>query len=146
MLPLIVIMLSLNSKQKGKKSKIGLECLRYYFYSVNEKVELDNFLSSDEYVEIKKLNPPIVGDAHGVKYMMYHGLAMIIISNLNIQSKNNLLLIFSIGIILFSFSIFLLSTQSITKINFSFLGPITPIGGLTLIIGWIIFIINSFKI
>ena len=82
----------------------------------------------------------------GVKYMMYHGLALIIISNSNIQSKNNLLLIFSIGIVLFSFSIFLLSTQSITKINFSFLGPITPIGGLTLIIGWIIFIINSFKV
>tara|TARA_B100000900_G_scaffold17760_1_gene13971 strand:+ start:33 stop:401 length:369 start_codon:yes stop_codon:yes gene_type:complete len=82
----------------------------------------------------------------GVKYMMYHGLAMIIISNSNIQSKNNLLLVFSVGIVLFSFSIFLLSTQSITKINFSFLGPITPIGGLTLIIGWIIFIINSFKI
>ena len=82
----------------------------------------------------------------GVKYMMYHGLAMIIISNSNIQSKNNLLLIFSVGIVLFSFSIFLLSTQSITKFNFSFLGPITPIGGLTLIIGWIIFIINSFKI
>ena len=82
----------------------------------------------------------------GVKYMMYHGLAMIIISNSNIQSKNNLLLIFSVGIVLFSFSIFLLSTQSITKINFSFLGPITPIGGLTLIIGWIIFIINSLRI
>ena len=82
----------------------------------------------------------------GVKYMMYHGIAMIIISNSNIQSKNILLLIFSIGIVLFSFSIFLLSTQYITKINFSFLGPITPIGGLTLIIGWIIFIINSFKI
>ena len=82
----------------------------------------------------------------GVKYMMYHALVMLIISNSNIQSKNNLLLIFSVGIVLFSFSIFLLSTQSITKINFSFLGPITPIGGLTLIIGWIIFIINSFKI
>tara|TARA_X000000368_G_scaffold417816_1_gene415298 strand:+ start:433 stop:801 length:369 start_codon:yes stop_codon:yes gene_type:complete len=82
----------------------------------------------------------------GVKYMMYHGLALIIISNSNIQSKNNLLLIFSFGIILFSFSIFLLSTQSLTKINFSFLGQVTPIGGLTLIIGWIIFIINSIKL
>ena len=82
----------------------------------------------------------------GVKYMMYHGLALIIVSNSNIQGKNNLLIIFSLGIVLFSFSIFLLSTQSITKINFSFLGPITPIGGLTLIIGWLIFIINSFKI
>jgi len=82
----------------------------------------------------------------GVKYMMYHGLAMIIVSNSNIQGKNNLLIIFSLGIVLFSFSIFLLSTQSLTKINFSFLGPITPIGGLTLIVGWIIFIINSFRI
>ena len=82
----------------------------------------------------------------GVKYMMYHGLALIIVSNSNIQGKNNLLIIFSLGIVLFSFSIFLLSTQSLTKINFSFLGPVTPIGGLTLIIGWIIFIINSFKI
>tara|TARA_Y100000768_G_scaffold379337_1_gene354918 strand:+ start:1704 stop:2072 length:369 start_codon:yes stop_codon:yes gene_type:complete len=82
----------------------------------------------------------------GVKYMIYHGLAMIIVSNSNIQGKNNLLIIFSLGIVLFSFSIFLLSTQSLTKINFSFLGPVTPIGGLTLIIGWIIFIINSFRI
>lgn len=82
----------------------------------------------------------------GVKYMMYHGLSMIIVSNSNIQGKNNLLFIFSLGIVLFSFSIFLLSTQSLTKINFSFLGPITPIGGLTLIVGWIIFIINSFRI
>ena len=82
----------------------------------------------------------------GVKYMIYHGLAMIVVSNSNIQGKNNLLIIFSLGIVLFSFSIFLLSTQSLTKINFSFLGPITPIGGLTLIIGWIIFIINSLRI
>ena len=82
----------------------------------------------------------------GVKYMIYHGLAMIIVSNSNVQGKNNLLIIFSLGVVLFSFSIFLLSTQSLTKINFSFLGPVTPIGGLTLIIGWIIFIINSFRI
>tara|TARA_B100001250_G_C19799926_1_gene790535 strand:+ start:1443 stop:1811 length:369 start_codon:yes stop_codon:yes gene_type:complete len=82
----------------------------------------------------------------GVKYMMYHALALIIISNSNIQGKNYLFIIFSAGIILFSFSIFLLSTQSLTKINFSFLGPITPLGGFTLIIGWIIFIINSLKI
>ena len=82
----------------------------------------------------------------GVKYMIYHGLAMIIVSNSNIQGKNNLLIIFSLGIVLFSFSIFLLSTQTLTKINFSFLGPVTPIGGLILIIGWIIFIINSFRI
>ncbi len=37
-----------------KKSKIGLECLVYYLYAVNEKVEQDNSLSPDVYAEIKK--------------------------------------------------------------------------------------------
>ena len=37
-----------------KKSKIGLECLVYYLYAVNEKVEQDNSLSPDAYAEIKK--------------------------------------------------------------------------------------------
>ena len=36
-----------------KKSKIGLECLVYYLYAVNEKVEQDNSLSPDVYAEIK---------------------------------------------------------------------------------------------
>ena len=36
-----------------KKSKIGLECF-YYLYAVNEKVEQENALSSDEFEEIKK--------------------------------------------------------------------------------------------
>ena len=99
-----------------------------------------HFLKS--YLDIQKFD----AFETGIRYMMYHGLAMIIVSNSNIQGKNNLLIIFSFGIVLFSFSIFLLSTQSLTKINFSFLGPVTPIGGLILIIGWIIFIINSFRI
>ncbi len=42
-----------------------------------------------------------------------------------------------IGILLFSGSLFLLSTQTATSINFKWLGPITPIGGLCLIAGWI---------
>ena len=49
------------------------------------------------------------------------------------------------GSILFSFSIFFLSFQSLIKLNLKWLGPVTPIGGTLLIIGWIIFIINSIK-
>jgi len=81
----------------------------------------------------------------GVKYMMYHGLALLIISMLAIEGKKWIFRFFLCGTILFSFSIFLLSLQSLLKINMKWLGPITPIGGTLLIIGWTIFIINALK-
>ena len=81
----------------------------------------------------------------GVRYMMYHGLAIIILSTLNIEGKNLILKFFLFGTILFSGSIFLLSTQLLTNLKLSFLGPVTPIGGGLLIIGWIVFIFYSIK-
>ena len=81
----------------------------------------------------------------GVRYMMYHGLAIIILSTLNIEGKNLILKFFLFGIILFSGSIFLLSTQLLTNLKLTFLGPVTPIGGSLLIIGCIIFIFYSIK-
>ena len=81
----------------------------------------------------------------GVRYMMYHGLAIIILSTLNIEGKNLILKFFLFGTILFSGSIFLLSTQLLTNLKLTFLGPVTPIGGSLLIIGWIIFIFYSIK-
>jgi uncharacterized membrane protein YgdD (TMEM256/DUF423 family) len=41
------------------------------------------------------------------------------------------------GIFLFSFSIYGLVLDELVGVNFSFLGPITPLGGLFLIAGWI---------
>jgi uncharacterized membrane protein YgdD (TMEM256/DUF423 family) len=81
----------------------------------------------------------------GVRYMMYHGLAIITLSTLNIEGKNLILKFFLFGTILFSGSIFLLSTQLLTNLKLTFLGPVTPIGGSLLIIGWIIFIFYSIK-
>ena len=50
-------LLALENFKKGyildKKSKIGLECLRYYFYGVSQKIEQENALSPGEYDEIK---------------------------------------------------------------------------------------------
>ena len=55
--------------------------------------------------------------------------------------KNKILIrslwLFLIGIILFSFSIYILSIQTILEINLNILGPVTPIGGLILISAWI---------
>ncbi|MFN3640960.1 MAG: DUF423 domain-containing protein, partial [Flavobacterium sp.] len=64
----------------------------------------------------------------GVRYQMYHAIVLLLIGFQNQHSKSHskTLLIFLVtGIFLFSWSIYLLSTQSILDVNFSFLGPIT---------------------
>jgi len=43
---------------------------------------------------------------------------------------------FLVGILLFSGSIYLLSLASLLPFNPSFLGPVTPLGGLFFIVGW----------
>lgn len=45
---------------------------------------------------------------------------------------------FTVGIILFSGSLYLLSVRDLIGLEgFKFLGPVTPIGGLFFIVGWI---------
>lgn len=81
----------------------------------------------------------------GIRYMMYNGLSMLIISRLEISKNFWIFRLFFWGTILFSFSIFLLSLQKIFSINLSFLGPITPVGGALLILGWTIIIYRILK-
>lgn len=75
----------------------------------------------------------------GVRYMMYHALFMLFIGNTQMilpQQKKGVYYFAVFGTILFSGSIFLLTTSVISGMNFKFLGPITPIGGLLLIQAW----------
>lgn len=83
----------------------------------------------------------------GVRYQFYHSLALLIIG-LNANKLNATALIgkfMLIGIVFFSFSIYLLSLQELIGINLSILGPITPIGGLLLMISWLILIFKNYK-
>lgn len=78
----------------------------------------------------------------GVKYHIYHTLAMLIVFLLAKQIQSNYLKwafnCFLIGIILFSGSLYLLCTRNLFHADWlSFLGPITPIGGLFFIAGWV---------
>lgn len=76
----------------------------------------------------------------GVRYQFFHGLAILILSfNMNYFTKrlSSIIKIMSAGIILFSFSIYLLNIQYLIGFSMSYLGPITPIGGLLLITSWI---------
>ena len=81
----------------------------------------------------------------GIRYMMYNGLSMLIISRLEISKNFWIFRLFLWGTILFSFSIFPLSLQKIFSINLSFLGPITPVGGALIILGWTIIIYRILK-
>jgi uncharacterized membrane protein YgdD (TMEM256/DUF423 family) len=76
----------------------------------------------------------------GVRYQFFHGLTILILSfNMNYFTKrlSSIIKIMSVGIILFSFSIYLLNIQDLIGFSMSYLGPITPIGGLLLITSWI---------
>lgn len=75
-----------------------------------------------------------------VDYQFYHTLALLFLATFS-RAKNSLINIsyfsFTIGIFLFCGSLYLLSTSEITSLSTKILGPITPIGGLFFIIGWI---------
>ena len=86
----------------------------------------------------------------GSRYNMYHAIAlisMIALSNhISFKWFKVASLCFVIGTCLFSGSIYLLATSSITGLNLnSILGPITPIGGLILIWGWVSIVIGSIQ-
>ena len=87
----------------------------------------------------------------GVKYQFYHAFALIILGILGaIIPLNERLFkvagfLFFIGIILFSGSLYLLSTQSLFNISIPLWGPITPLGGSLLIFGWVFTAWGIFK-
>lgn len=82
----------------------------------------------------------------GVKYQMYHALLLIItgISFPFLETSQQIMgWSFIIGVFLFSFSIYGLSLSAANGKKLRFLGPVTPLGGLLLVIGWILFTINA---
>ena len=75
----------------------------------------------------------------GVRYQMYHAFFLFVVGlmpQLQPQQKKRLFWFLLLGIFLFSGSIYLLATNALSTIDFAFLGPITPIGGLLLMCAW----------
>lgn len=86
----------------------------------------------------------------GVKYHMYHTLAILCIAllgdKLNKKLADYASIFFIIGIILFSGSIYMLSMRSLFGIEqLKWLGPVTPMGGLLFIAGWIMLAASAYK-
>ncbi|UAM97310.1 DUF423 domain-containing protein [Polaribacter litorisediminis] len=83
----------------------------------------------------------------GVKYQMYHGILLLVLGfNLKTSTAfdNSMMYAFIIGTFLFSFSIYGLVISSANHKKLKFLGPITPLGGLFLVVGWALLIWKFF--
>ena len=81
----------------------------------------------------------------GVRYQFYSALTLLILGfngDFDVQSYRISYYCLSLGTILFSCSIYGLSFAEYWKKNLKYLGPITPLGGLLLIIGWVFLFIG----
>ncbi len=83
----------------------------------------------------------------GVKYQMYHALLLLILGfNLDFLSRFSAAIYYTLtlGVLFFSFSIYGLCITSALNRKLRLLGPVTPIGGLLLLSGWILLFLNAF--
>lgn len=77
----------------------------------------------------------------GVKYQFYQGLGMLVLG-LNAEkfkfSLKTIWILLMTGTLMFSVSIYFLSIQDVLGASLKFLGPVTPVGGMLMILGWVI--------
>lgn len=79
----------------------------------------------------------------GVQYHLLHTVALLALINKPKHLWTQRLWI--AGIVLFSGSIYLLSLDELLGMNLSFLGPITPLGGVAFIAGWLMLLRGTVK-
>ena len=88
----------------------------------------------------KKLTPELLQSFEtGVKYQMYHAIVLLVLGfNLSFDTALDAAIVncFIFGTLLFSFSIYALCLGAAKGQKPRFLGPVTPIGGLLLVVGW----------
>lgn len=92
----------------------------------------------------------LAGFDTGVKYHMYHVLAMLAVILLQQNSENKFLKLayyfFLSGILLFSGSLYFLCTRNLIGADWlKFLGPVTPLGGLFFMAGWLMLGLSFYK-
>lgn len=80
-----------------------------------------------------------------VTYQVYHSLALVLVSILPMAGLSRRLLgiaagFFVAGILLFSGSLYFLVLTDIRWV-----GPVTPVGGASFMVGWILVIISGFR-
>ena len=83
----------------------------------------------------------------GVRYQMWHCLGLLALLALGKELPLRLAVawLWILGMLLFSGSIYLLSLQAWHGWPVSFLGPVTPLGGLLLIGGWLLLFVAALR-
>lgn len=86
----------------------------------------------------------------GVRYQMIHALVLVMIAlkghSFHLRYEKAIVTLFGFGIILFSCSIYLLNLQDLWQMNLRWLGPVTPIGGMLLILGWFLLFADAVQL
>lgn len=80
----------------------------------------------------------------GVEYHFYHALGLLLIGIISLQFSSGLInwaaIFITLGIVLFSGSLYVLAITGI-----KWLGAITPLGGVSFIVGWVLLLIAVWK-
>ncbi|MGK6353034.1 DUF423 domain-containing protein [Parapedobacter sp. DT-150] len=84
-----------------------------------------------------------------VDYQFYHTVALLFLATFS-RAKNTYIkfsfVTFTLGILLFSGSLYLLSIRTLTGFGDpAVLGPVTPIGGICFILGWLGLFVATIK-
>lgn len=85
----------------------------------------------------------------GVDYQMYHALLLLVIGSFDSpreKTKKAVFYLLTIGVFLFSGSIYLLATNSLTSFDFTVIALLTPLGGTLLILAWTVLLVGFAKL
>lgn len=75
----------------------------------------------------------------GVRYQMYGALFLLLVGfflKFETPLERWISWLMIIGVVFFSFSIYMLSFQEYWGVSLKFLGPVTPIGGVMMLVSW----------
>ncbi|MBU2927852.1 DUF423 domain-containing protein [Winogradskyella psychrotolerans] len=84
----------------------------------------------------------------GVRYQLYHAFLLLILggtSFVSLKMKKTIFYVVLLGLIFFSGSIYGLATNTLSSFDFKTIAMITPIGGLLLIIAWVVMLIGIIR-
>lgn len=84
----------------------------------------------------------------GVRYQIYHAFLLLILGGTSfVQQKHKKIILYLVvlGVIFFSDSIYGLATNKLFSFDFKTIALITPIGGLFLIMAWVVMLIGILK-
>ncbi|REE27733.1 DUF423 domain-containing protein [Winogradskyella pacifica] len=84
----------------------------------------------------------------GVRYQIYHAFFLLIVggtSFVSLKIKKTVFYFVLLGVVFFSGSIYGLATNSLSGFDFKSIALMTPVGGLLLIIAWVILLIGIVK-